>query len=118
MTAPRTIRDFLTDILAAADDAMLFTAGMDYTTFEQDKRTIYAVTRALEILGEATKRIPTEIRTQYPTIPWRYMAGMRDKLIHDYTGVDLQQVFETVSADLPVLRIAIAQILAELAIDQ
>ena len=97
-----------------ADDAMQFVVSMDFATFEQDKRTHYAVIRALEIVGEATKNIPLEIRDRYPTVPWRLMAGMRDKLIHDYIGADLKKVFETVLTDLPVIKTAIAQVLADL----
>jgi uncharacterized protein with HEPN domain len=115
MTAPRTSQDHLQDILNYADDAMQFVDGMDFSTFEQDKRTHYAVIRALEIVGEATKNIPQDIRDRYPTIPWRLMAGMRDKLIHDYIGADLKKVFETVLTDLPVIKTAIAQVLTDLA---
>jgi len=75
MTPPRTNQDYLQDILNYADDAMQFVMGMDFATFEQDKRTHYAVIRALEIVGEATKNIPPEIRDRHPTVPWRLMAG-------------------------------------------
>jgi uncharacterized protein with HEPN domain len=122
MTEPRSVQDFLQDIVNYANDAMEFVGEMDFVTFEQDKRTHYAVTRALEIVGEATKNIPPEIRDRYPTIPWRLMAGMRDKLIHDYISADLRKVFETVLTDLPVIKTAtpcgylteIAQVLADL----
>ncbi|NJN86335.1 MAG: DUF86 domain-containing protein [Leptolyngbyaceae cyanobacterium SL_7_1] len=114
MSKPRSTQDYLQDIVNYADDAMQFVIEMDFATFEQDKRTNYAVVRALEIVGEATKNIPPEIRDRYPTVPWRLMAGMRDKLIHDYTGADLSKVFETVLTDLPVIKTAIAQVLADL----
>ena len=99
MTPPRSSQDYLQDSVNYADDAMQFVVSMDFATFEQDKRTHYAVIRALEIVGEATKNIPLEIRDRYPTVPWRLMAGMRDKLIHDYIGADLKKVFETVLTD-------------------
>lgn len=114
MTSPRSSQDYLQDIVNYAEDAMQFVGSMDFAAFEQDKRTHYAVIRALEIVGEATKNIPLEIRDRYPTIPWRLMAGMRDKLIHDYIGADLRKVFETVLTDLPVIKTAIAQVLADL----
>jgi uncharacterized protein with HEPN domain len=62
------------------------------------------VVRALEIVGEASKKIPPEIRQKYPDVAWKEMAGMRDKLRHDYFGVNLHRVFETVRRDLPPLR--------------
>jgi uncharacterized protein with HEPN domain len=114
MTKPRSVQDFLQDIMNYANDAMEFVGEMDFATFEQDKRTNYAVVRALEIVGEATKNIPPAIRDRYPTVPWRLMAGMRDKLIHDDIGADLKKVFETVLTDLPVIKTAIAQVLADL----
>jgi uncharacterized protein with HEPN domain len=117
MTPPRSSQDYLQDIVNYAEDAMQFVGDMDFSTFEQDKRTHYAVTRALEIVGEATKNIPSEIRDRYPTIPWRLMAGMRDRLIHNYINADLKKVFETVRTDLPIIKIAIAQVLADLTLD-
>ena len=62
---------------------------LSYEAFAVDDRTTYAVVRALEIIGEAAKRIPQPIRDQYPLVPWRSMSGIRDKLIHDYVSVNL-----------------------------
>lgn len=103
MKQSRDHRDHLEDISLSADKALEFVKEMDYEQFLHDDKTAYAVVRALEILGEATKRIPTEIRDRFPEIPWRSMAGIRDKLIHDYVNVNLEVVWKTVTEDLPPL---------------
>jgi len=70
-----------------------------------------AVVRALEVIGEAARHVPQSIRSQYPLVPWRGMTGMRNKVIHDYFGVDTAVVWRTVKEDLPALRQAILLIL-------
>ena len=114
MSSPREVIDYLRDILDAAESAVQFVAGMDFDTFSADKKTIFAVIRALEIVGEATKRIPGTVRQSYPEVPWRQMAGMRDKLSHDYINVNARRVFDTVYMDQPPLRSALTRILADL----
>ncbi len=106
--------DYLQDILYAIEKAESFVGDMDYTAFEADEKTSFAAVRALEIVGEASKKIPPEMRQEYPDVPWREMAGMRDKLSHDYFGVNLKRVFETVRQDLPPLRASIQKIVEEL----
>ena len=96
--------DYVEDILKAMDDALTFVKDMNYDAFVKDRKTIYAVIRALEIIGEATKNIPSPIKTRYPEIPWKDMAGMRDKVIHAYFGVDLKRVWSTVNADIPTIK--------------
>jgi uncharacterized protein with HEPN domain len=102
------------DIRQAAGRAIVFVGDMPFETFAADEKTIFAVVRALEILGEAAKRIPQDLRDQHPAVPWRSMAGIRDKLIHDYVNVDLLVVWKTVTEDLPPLLPLISQVLGEL----
>ena len=109
----RTPIDHLEDILDAIEKATTFVEGMTFETFATDDRTVYAVVRALEIVGEATKRIPSSLRDSYPAIPWREMAGMRDKLIHDYVAVNLVVVWRTAAEDLPLLKQELRRILAQ-----
>jgi uncharacterized protein with HEPN domain len=70
-----------------------------------------AVIRQLEIIGEATKRLSPQLLGQHPEVPWRQVAGMRDVLIHDYMGVDLERVWNVVQRDLPLLRKAVEELL-------
>jgi len=101
----RDISDYLDDIFNAINEVDEFTRDMPYETFASDRKTVNAVIRSLEVLGEATKRIPASFRQKHPDIPWSKMAGMRDVLIHDYMGVDLKTVWKVVKERLPELKI-------------
>lgn len=89
----RILLDYLKDILDALNDLEAFVKDIDYKTFAADHMRRNAVVRSLEIIGEAAKNIPEDMRSQYKDIPWKRMAGMRDKLIHAYFGVDYDSVW-------------------------
>ena len=110
----REIGDYIQDIVDAISKALRFVGEMSYDDFVKDDKTIFAVVRALEIIGEAVKNIPHEFRKKYPEVPWRDMAGMRDKLIHEYHGVRLDVVWETVKKELLPLKPMFENILMEI----
>ena len=93
----------LLDIATAARLVVEFTAGMDRAAFLDDIKTQSSVLHQLMVLGEAVKRLSDGFRARHPEIPWMLMAGMRDKLIHGYDIVDLEEVWKTASRDVPDL---------------
>lgn len=110
----RELGDYLQDILTHIEAANRFVDGMTFQEFERDEKTIFALVRALEIIGEAIKQIPTSLREKYPHIPWRGFTGMRDKLAHVYFGVDLEIVWSTAQEDLAQLVPVIQSLLNDL----
>ena len=102
----------LHDILHHVDLAARFVGGLDRAAFLGDLRTVYAVTRCLEIISEASRRLPGDMKARYPDIAWRQMAAAGNVYRHDYEDVAAQFVWETVWRDLPPLRAAIEQELA------
>ena len=93
----------LEDILSAAERILEYTQGMDAKTFAQDQRTVDAVIRNLEIIGEAARHIPPEVKEKFPELPWEEMRAMRNMLIHEYFGVDLWIIWQTIQQDVPSL---------------
>ncbi|MBM3299135.1 MAG: DUF86 domain-containing protein [Deltaproteobacteria bacterium] len=98
---------YLLDILLAARQVLSFIEGMDFGRFGGSKLHQDAVVRELEVIGEAAKKISDQTKAKIPAVPWSKVSGMRDRLIHEYFRVDLDQVWDTARKDLPEL---IAQI--------
>jgi uncharacterized protein with HEPN domain len=110
----RDFTDYIKDILSSIQDVEEFTSGITFEDFLKDKKTIKAVIRSLEVLGEASKKIPDDVKTRYPRIPWKRMAGMRDKLIHEYFGVDLEIVWNAAKKELPPVKSSIEELVREI----
>lgn len=94
---------YLNDITNAIEAILKFVDGMTSDEFKSDDRTFSAVIRKLEIIGEASKSISSEVAMTHPEIPWSVLARMRDKLIHGYFGIDADVIWKTVKEDLPVI---------------
>ncbi|MCX6580934.1 MAG: DUF86 domain-containing protein [Candidatus Aminicenantes bacterium] len=97
----RGIFESLSDILEAIKRIRDYILDMDYNSFLDDMKTRDAVVRNLEIIGEASKNIKDDFRNQYPDLPWKEMAGVRDKLIHHYFGINFEVVWTIIHEELP-----------------
>lgn len=86
---------------------------MTWAQFAHDQKTVYAVVRAFEIIGEAAKKVPPSVRKRHAKVPWKQMAGMRDKLIHEYFGVNYQVLWKTAQEDIPAMQPLIAKAFEE-----
>jgi uncharacterized protein with HEPN domain len=107
----REYTDYLNDMLENAEKALSFVAGMDFDDFQKDDKAVYAVIRAFEIIGEAARQVPENVREANSEIPWREITGMRNKLTHEYFGVNTKVVWRTVKEDLPIIIPAIKKML-------
>ncbi|HHI00585.1 DUF86 domain-containing protein [Thermococcus aggregans] len=107
----RDYRLFLEDMLEAVERIEEYTKGYSFEDFINDRKTIDAVVRNLEILGEAARNIPEEIRKKYQEIPWKRIVGLRNVVIHQYFGVDLKVVWVIISSQLPQLKDKLVEVL-------
>src|ERR1700741_4807828 len=103
----KSVQTVLRDIQHHIHRARQFVSGYDRASFKDDLRTVYAVTRCLEIISEASRRIPDEIKARHPSINWKSMAGAGNVYRHDYEDVAAELVWETVARALPSLEAAI-----------
>ena len=94
----------LLHMIEAADEAMSFVAGHAPTGLEKDRKTLFAVIRCIEIIGEAAGKVSDETRNNAPDVPWNAIVGMRNRLVHAYFDVDVDLVWKTTSIELPALK--------------
>lgn len=97
----RSPRVYLEDILQAMSKVRRFTAGLGFEQFLQDEKGVDAVLRNLEVIGEAARHVPDELKTRFPDVEWRRMTGLRNIITHEYFGVDLRIIWEIASKHLP-----------------
>ena len=100
----RYYQDYINDILEECNYLIDRSKNLGFSEFEKNEDLRRAFIRSLEIIGEAVKKLPEEIKEKNKNIPWKEIAGMRDKLIHDYFGVDYEIIWLTVKEDIPVLK--------------
>ena len=110
----RNHRVYLLDMLKAIEKIERYTYGMGFSDFAKNELVQDAVLRNLELIGEAVKNIPEEIKAEYPNVEWRKIAGLRDILIHAYFEVDLEIIWDVIRNKLPQLKSQISNILNEL----
>ena len=109
----RGVESALSDILHHIDLARQFAAGFDYAAFSNDVRTVFAVIRCLEVISEASRRLPEALKARHPKIGWKLIAGAGNIYRHDYEDVTAHIVWDTLIRDLPVLRSAVQAELAK-----
>lgn len=111
--SPRNWIMRLEDINEALERITEYMEGLDYDSWKSDRKTIDAVIRNLEIIGEASTHVPEEIQEQHPNMPWYQMKGMRNILVHEYFGVDIDLLWKTVQDDLPPVKSLISKLLKD-----
>ena len=109
----RTVLHFLEDIKEAAGNIRKYTTGMTYDQFLADRRTQDAVIRNFEVIGEATKNLPEDLKVRYPGVAWKQVAGLRDVMVHGYYRIDYETLWEIITTKIPGFKKDIAKILKE-----
>lgn len=110
---PRDYKVFLEDILEAINKIHRYTAGLSQEAFRKDEKTLDAVVRNLEVIGEAVKKLPARIRSKHPQVDWRKIAGLRDILIHEYFGIDVEIIWDILENKLPLLEREVKKIVSK-----
>ncbi|MEK7655384.1 MAG: DUF86 domain-containing protein [Patescibacteria group bacterium] len=110
----RGVKLYLEDIKDAIRKIEKYTRGVDFDSFSKDEQMIDATVRNFSIIGEAVINIPKEIITDYPDIAWKEMKGMRNKVIHEYFGIDEEILWKTIQDDIPVIKKQISKLLRDL----
>jgi len=110
---PRDYRVSLADILEASRKVRQYTEGLTPEMLSMDSKTLDAVIRNLEVIGEAVRMVPDEIRSAHPEVAWKKIAGLRDILIHRYFGIDLEIVWDIVQTKVPALEARVRELLGQ-----
>lgn len=110
---PRNWKMRFDDILECISRIQRYIEGMTFDEFEEDDKTVDSVLRNLEIIGEASRHIPRALKEKYPSLPWMEMYTMRNIVIHEYHGVNLSIIWQTITEDLPPLILQIKEVLEE-----
>lgn len=113
MSKKRRDKDFLGDINEAMNLIGLYTKGLTYRKFLEDRKAQDAIVRNFEVIGEASKNITAAFKAKYPDVPWRKLAGLKDKLIHFYFGIDYKIVWSIAKKEIPRLRKQVKEILKQ-----
>ncbi|HHT9132200.1 MAG TPA: HepT-like ribonuclease domain-containing protein [Candidatus Tripitaka californicus] len=114
MKPKRDYKLFVKDIWDSINKIEEFTKGLGFEEFIKDDKTVSAVIRKIEIIGEAARNIPKSIKQKYPQLNWKGMTGMRDKLIHEYFGVDHEILWKVINEDIPSIKPPVKQILEDM----
>jgi uncharacterized protein with HEPN domain len=110
----RDYGDYVEDMVTAIADIEQFIKGMGFEEFSRDKKTVFAVVRAIEIIGEAARQIPEPLKNKHTQVPWKEMAGIRNKIAHEYFGVDVEVIWNTVKENIPQLKPLINDMLRDM----